>query len=114
MRRLVAGPAKPAPDRGEAPLRPGAAGSLREAERARAERAVLDHVLTLHPDHLPVPALVQDMVAGCIGFGGGGELELAIAALSARGLLRVRRGLVVPTPRALDADAAETLAGSAG
>lgn len=87
--------------RDDSPPQSAAASPGPEAEGARAARAVLDHVLTLHPDHLTVPALVQDMVAGCIGFTGGAELERAIAQLIGAGLLSVQRGLVVPTGAAL-------------
>jgi hypothetical protein len=112
MRGLVLSLAQlPVRERDDAPREPEVADSAPEAEGARAERAVLDHVLTLHPDHLTIPALVQDMVAGCIGFGDGAELERAIVELTGRGLLRIQSGLVAPTRAALDLDAPATLAG---
>lgn len=96
--------------RDDSPPEPAGAGSAPETGGARAARAVLDHVLTLHPDHLTIPALVQDMVAGCIGFEDGAELEGAIVRLAGRGLLSLQRGLVVPTGAALDVDFPATLA----
>ena len=77
--------------------------STNEDERFR--RAVLDHILALHPHrHLRIPALVQEMLAGSAHFGGGAELECAIRDCVCKGLLSIKRGRLWPTQLALESE----------
>lgn len=66
------------------------------------ERAVLEVVLELHPDHLTIPELVLK-VAADRDQEEGEDVRLAIRDLRGSGLLRYVGELVVPTHAALRA-----------
>jgi hypothetical protein len=84
--------------RGDEPRKP----SLRLAENHMlAQRVVLTQVLALHPDHLTIPELVREILAGDEEFAETDAIENAIRDLVGAGLLNCRVGLVLPTRAAL-------------
>jgi hypothetical protein len=62
---------------------------------------VLMHVLDLHPVNLIVPQLVSGLTADTEAFADGDRYERAVRDLVSVGLLRIHRGLIVPTRPAL-------------
>jgi hypothetical protein len=73
-----------------------------DGEARQIERAVLEIVLELHPDHLTVPELVLKVAADRDQVEGE-DVRLAVRDLRASGLLRYVGDLVVPTHAALRA-----------
>jgi hypothetical protein len=73
-----------------------------DGETRQIERAVLEIVLELHPDHLTIPELVLK-VAADRDQAEGEDVRLAVRDLRGSGLLRYVDGLVVPTHAALRA-----------
>ena len=71
------------------------------AQDARDQRVVLIHVLALHPTHLILPQLVQEIAGGSEDFAEGDNIERAVRDLTGVGLLQCPGALVMPTPAAL-------------
>jgi hypothetical protein len=71
----------------------------------RDQRVVLTYVLDLHPTHLLVPQLVQEIAGGTVEFAEGDNLERAVRDLTGLGLLQCPAGLVMPTHAAIRFDA---------
>jgi len=69
-------------------------------ERKQIERAVLEEVLELHPDHLTPSELVLKMSAGP-DRSEGEAIEYAIRDLNGSGLLRYIGEVIAPTHAAL-------------
>jgi hypothetical protein len=67
----------------------------------RTERAVLWHVLFLHPTHLTFPELAAEVCKDPNDFAEGDALARAVRDLTAVGLLRSNGVLVMPTRPAL-------------
>jgi hypothetical protein len=63
------------------------------------DRAVINYVHERDPDHLRIPILVQEMLAGGLALEKDGALERAVVRLVSVGLLECRGGLLVPTLR---------------
>lgn len=73
-------------------------------EDARCQRVVLTHVLALHPTHLPLPELAQEVCEDPDDFSEGDALARAVRDLGVAGLLRMNGIYVVPTRAALHFD----------
>lgn len=73
-----------------------------DEKHVEIERAVLETVLRLHPDHLTTAELVLKLSADGVD---GEDIRHAIRDLKCSGLLRLNGGLVVPTHAALCASA---------
>lgn len=65
------------------------------------EGIVLMHVLDLHPVNLIVPQLVSGLTAESEDFAEGDRYARAVRDLVSVGLLRIHRGLIVPTRPAI-------------
>lgn len=75
---------------------------------SRTRRAVLDHILALHPhQHLTIPVLIREMQAGAFDFGDGPELECAIRDCVGEGLMEIEGGRLWPTQLALEAEGSD-------
>ena len=71
-------------------------------EDRKFRRAVLTHVLDLHPTHRRVPELVLEMTAGREEeLAGSDAIERAVRDLTGFGLLHCPGGIVTPTAAAL-------------
>ncbi len=70
-------------------------------EDERTERAVLRHVLSLHPIHLTFPELAAEVCEDPEDFAEGDALARAVRDLTAVGLLRSNGVLVMPTRSAV-------------
>jgi hypothetical protein len=71
------------------------------AQDIKDEGIVLMHVLNLHPVNLIVPQLVSGLTADSEDFAEGDRYARAVRDLVGAGLLRIHRGLIVPTRPAL-------------
>ena len=65
------------------------------------QRVVLSHVLALHPTHVRVPVLVQDLILRSEDRAEEDNVERAVRDLTSIGLLECEKALVVPTRVAL-------------
>ncbi|HEX3172822.1 MAG TPA: hypothetical protein VHQ43_01215 [Solirubrobacterales bacterium] len=68
------------------------------------ERAVLEHILVLHPTHLRLPQLAAQVIGGAREFYEDHGVERAIRELTRAGLIEVRGVEVLPTKAALRLD----------
>jgi hypothetical protein len=73
-------------------------------EDIRAHRAVLTHVLALHPTHQTVPELVREITAGSDDFAASDAVERAVRDLTGIGLLNCPGGVVMPSRAAVHFD----------
>jgi hypothetical protein len=80
---------------GGRPKRPNHAQDIKD------QGIVLMHVLDLHPVNLIVPQLVTGLTADTEDLAEGDRYARAVRDLVGVGLLRIHRGLIVPTRPAL-------------
>jgi hypothetical protein len=81
----------------------GCSPNRRELDSADIERAVLGHVLDLHPVQLTLAELVREMTDAPDDFASRDPVELAVRQLTRTGLLRCHGPFVLPTRAALRA-----------
>lgn len=79
---------------------------LGDEMQTQVERAVLEEILELHPDHLTVPELIQKMA---LGREEDEPITHSVRDLRCSGLVRCIGEVVVPTHAALRAGALLTM-----